>query len=150
MDMLEQNPFLYRSMQGIVYLKSNPLLMMEKYKLYTSQQMFQLIYDYVMYIFNTIFKDLGMYYLKEEMCVDDESMNFSLFAPLTESEFGSNFSSFMSHLDEIIRNFVKDSNLHVVLISCDGQGLRFYLNIGKSNWEENGHIYEKPNDAIMI
>lgn len=151
LNMLDQKPFLYRSLQAVHYIESNPPMFIKTSGVTLPHDIFQYIHNYIIDIFKKFFSGCGISYHKDNIFINDEELIMYFFPPLSENDTESNFSILMSVLNDTLRKFLKGTELQVGCICCDDTSLRIECFIGESEYFPSiAYGAEEPSDNIIL
>lgn len=122
LDLLDEYPFLYRSLQAVHWMKSHP------FKIQTGQtnvEYSKQVYDYFIYVLNRFFSGCGLETEEEE--ISDTRIGSFIKTPLRESEFDFNFCLLCTYLTNMFEYECFQNNIHWSSLKCTGEGNLIYL-----------------------
>lgn len=155
-DMLDNHPFLYRSLQTYKYLNNNKIKYTEDMKEWENEEIFRYIYNYVTKIIKKFFSKMNPPVWKDDEIytnISDTLLEFSYWIPIFEKKMNANFGLLYLGFNEIIEEYLDKLNFkeklknvnkeYLINIMDDYQSLSFNIKIYEPEFNYPYNYIEK-------
>ena len=140
LDSLDEIPFIYRSIQGVVYMKENPFVASET-------NYIECAISYICHVVEKSFKGCGFYHAPEELKIEKDRADLMIGTPVKESDFNVNFSLFMSFAQKMIHKELRKIN-PLIEVSFRGEGSWMNFAFRTFDDEISSRIFSYCDDRV--
>lgn len=130
LDNLNEFPFIYRSIQAVSFMKSNPLVLPMNL---SKKEYLILTRNYIFEITKMFFGGCGLSYNLNDQSLSDERMEIFIETPVNETMIDINFSLFMSFLEFTLKSSYSSKIDNLRSIGCRGEGNLIWIEIDLSS-----------------
>lgn len=117
LDLLDEYPFIYRSLQAIQWMKSHPFQVQTGQSLsYYHREAF----NYFTTVLNRFFSGCNFTYVPEQQTITDENIELMILTPVNETDFDFHFCLFNTYIAKMMKHEFYTKGVYWKNVLCCG------------------------------
>lgn len=160
LDKLDEIPFIYRSIQGIVYMKNNPLTLneielicdtswnSEPSSTVNLEKLISFIFEYIKDVTEKTFRNCGLYHMPNDVSIESDRGHLMIGTPVKECDCILNFGLYIQYLEKMTQcELHKINPLFEARFNAEGSMMFFMIKVTDRAYFDD-FVSEKPDDAV--